>query len=294
MNRLAAPVIALFFLSAGAWTQTHEGDRAQGTPVVTAVAVCGNKTTAREIILRELTIGVGDTVDDAEIMYSQERIYSLGLFNRVRIAYPPVDSTTLIVDVEERWYVYPVPLFGSVERDIRRWYYGIGVKHDNFRGWNEKVFAGFVLGGNPWAGFAYSNPWVFRRGDLSLETSAWYRRIDNKSAIARAGGPNFHETHYTGDLTVGKRFGLFHKLWFGVGFQYVEVSDKRPGRTIAPGGIDRSLWVRAGFQRDTRNLAEYPTSGMYGTVSLARQGVGFGDADMFVAAADLRVYRSVT
>jgi outer membrane protein assembly factor BamA len=263
------------------------------SPVVSRIVVFGNKTTKSEIILRELTVREGDTIDSAKIEYCRERIYSLGLFNKVDIDYPPLDSTVLVVDVDERWYFFPVPLLGVIERDIGKWYYGLGVVHYNLSGWNDKLFAGFVLGYNPWVSLSYSNPWIFGTAELYSETSLGYNSVHNKSLLSRGEGPNFLENRYSAQQTIGKRFDPFRSAQLSIGYQYLEVTEKKAGRTISPDGIDRFLTLAVGARYDTRNLREYPTSGAFISATVVKKGIGFGDVDFAVFGADARVYRTV-
>jgi outer membrane protein assembly factor BamA len=262
-------------------------------PVITAFVVVGNEITKSDIILRELTMGVGDTVDVEEVEYSKKRIYSLGLFNRVDISWPPIDSTVLIIEVDERWYLYPVPMAGIVERNWDNWYFGLGVKHDNFRGWNEKLFAGFVLGYNPWVSVSYVNPWIFGDQQMFMESSVSWTRVVNKSRISQGDGPNFKEIRYRLYQVFGKRLDAFRSVWLTGAFNYVEVTDKLAGRTLSPAGIDRYITLSAGGRHDTRDLAEYPVQGVYGVVSVAKKGIGFGDVDMVTWAFDARVYQEL-
>jgi len=261
--------------------------------IISAVGVLGNELTKAEIILRELTLRVGDTVDVAELEYSKNRIYSLGLFNRVDITWPPLDSTVLIIEVDERWYLYPVPMAGIVERNWDNWYYGLGVKHDNFRGRNEKLFAGFVLGYNPWVSLSYTNPWIFGDEHMFMESNFAWSRVVNKSRISQGEGPNFDEIRYRLHQGFGKRFDHYRSAWIVADFNYVEVTDNREGRTLAPGGIDRYLALGIGARHDTRNLGEYPTQGVYGMVNVVKKGIGFGDVDMVSYGIDGRVYQEL-
>lgn len=259
--------------------------------IISAVGVLGNELTKTEVILRELTLQVGDTIDVAELEYSKNRIYSLGLFNRVDITWPPIDSTVLIIEVDERWYLYPVPMFGIVERNWDNWYYGLGVKHDNFRGRNEKLFAGFVLGYNPWVSLSYVNPWIFGDEHMFMESNFAWSRVVNKSRISQGEGPNFDEIRYKLHQGFGKRIDQFHSAWITASYNYVEVTDKRAGRTLSDAGIDRYLTVGAGARHDTRDLAEYPTSGIFGMANIMKKGVWFGYVDFMQWSFDVRVYQ---
>ncbi len=263
-------------------------------PIINGFAVFGNETTRPEIILRELSLAVGDTIDAEEIEYAKSRIYSLGLFNRVDISWPPLDSTILLIEVDERWFLYPVPILTLVDHDWNKWNFGLGVKHENLRGRNEKAFAGGAIGYNPWVTLSYGNPWLMgedgRKAWFS-ETSLGFSSVENKSRTSRGEGPNFREIHYAGFQTLGKRFSPYHSVWMSLGYNYIEVTENRAGRTLSPGGIDRYLSLGVGAKHDTRNLAEYPTSGIFGGVALAKKGIGFGDIDMMAYVADLRAYQ---
>ncbi|MDT8324369.1 MAG: POTRA domain-containing protein, partial [Bacteroidota bacterium] len=249
-------------------------------PVISGFAVLGNRVTQPETILREVTLQVGDSIDLEEIEFAKSRIYSLGLFNRVEITWPPMDSTILLIEVDERWYLYPVPMFGIVDRNWDHWYYGLGVKHENFRGRNEKIFAGFVLGYNPWVSLSYSNPWIFGDDQLFTQTGFAWSEVVNKSMESRGEGPNFDEIHYSVSQMLGKRLDPFRNVWLYGAYNYIEVSENRTGRTINEMGIDRYLTVGFGASHDTRNLNEYPTNGIYGSVYIAKKGFGIGAVDM--------------
>lgn len=262
-------------------------------PVISAFAVMGNETTKPEIILRELSLRVGDTINVEDIEYAKSRIYSLGLFNRVDISWPPLDSTILLIEVDERWYLYPVLVLDIVDRDWNHWNYGLGLKHDNLRGRNEKLFVGGAIGYNPWFSLSYGNPWIMGGSHDSWfsETSFGYSSVENKSLASRGDGPNFREIRFAGFQTIGRRFSPYHSIWTSGGYQYVQVSENRVGRTISPIGIDRYVSLSIGAKHDTRNLAEYPTSGIFGAMAAAKKGIGIGDVDMMAYAIDLRWYQ---
>ena len=289
--RILALAIILRLVAASQTVDTLYGTASHpAKPVIAAIAITGNSVTRPAIILREMTLHVGDTLDQDELDYCRKRIYSLGLFNRVDIIATPEDSVTLVIDVDERWYLYPVPLLGIVDRDFNKWFYGIGVTHQNFRGWNEKVFVGFVLGYNPWASVSYSNPWIFGDEQMFSTTGFGYNKIQNKSILSKGGGPNFDEVHYSAFETIGKRFDQFHSAWLSLGYKSVQVTDNRSGRTISPSGRDRFPSVAVGAKMDTRNLAEYPTKGLFGYAEIGKKGFFFGDVDFVSYALDLRTY----
>ncbi|MFA6234364.1 MAG: BamA/TamA family outer membrane protein [Bacteroidota bacterium] len=276
------------------WAQDEGPDlHTPPTPIINGFAILGNETTKPEIIMREISLRVGDSIDIEEIEYAKTRIYSLGLFNRVDITWPPLDSTILLIEVSERWYLYPVPIVNIIDRDWDKWNFGLGVKHENLRGRNEKLFFGGAFGYNPWAGISYANPWAWGEDQNAFftESSVSYSSVENKSQNSRGEGPNFREIHYAGFQTLGKRFSAYQSVWMNAGYSYIEVTENRGGRTLSPTGIDRYMTIGFGAKHDTRNLREYPTSGVYAGAALVKKGLGFGDVDMLAYVLDMRVYK---
>ena len=277
----------------GVADQGASGTRPARAPVISAFAVIGNEVTQPEIIVRELPMDVGDTIDLEQIEFAKSRVYSLGLFTRVDISWPELDSTTLIIEVQERWYLYPVPMAGIVDRNWDHWYFGLGVKHDNFRGWNEKIFAGFVLGYNPWVSLSYGNPWILGDAQFFTTTGFLWSQVENKSQESRGQGPNFDEIHYGISETFGKRIDAYHSVWSFLAYNYLEVTENRSGRTLDPSGIDRYLSIGFGASHDTRNLQEYPTSGIFSSATITKKGFGIGAVDMVAYSLDMRMYQPV-
>lgn len=276
----------------GAGTDSTRADTVRG-PIVTAIAFIGNDVTDSDIILREMTLHKGDAITPEAIAESKSRIYNLGLFNSVSITYPPMDSTVLIVEVTERWYLWPVPLFGIVDKDWSHWYYGLGVQHWNVAGRAERIFAGGVLGYNPWASAAYSNPWVLGPAQLFTNTEVKFQRYENKNILTRGSVPHFDENHFTFDQTIGKRLDRYRNVWAFFGFQYVHVTDPSTMLTVSPTGIDRSLYFGIGASHDTRDYKDYTMKGVNSAVSIEKRGFGVGEVDYLSYRADLRVYQPV-
>jgi len=259
-------------------------------PVVGSIVVLGNRSTDTELILRELTVHVGDTLNEEQLEYSRTRIYSLGLFNRVDMTYPPLDTTVLIISVEERWYLFPVPILGLVDKDWRKIYYGLGVVHFNLGGRGQKFFAGFALGYDPWVAVSYRDPWILGKLEMFSESELRYSKVRNKSLLSRGNEDNFDEIHYGFSQVLGKRFTSSFSAWLDFGYDYVEVTSRRAGRTLSNGGIDRYLSLGVGAVFDTRNLKEYPTYGSYGLIGLRKYGLFFGPLDHVLATVDARRY----
>jgi outer membrane protein assembly factor BamA len=102
--RLRRLVLALA-LCAAAGAQAQDA-----LPVVREIAFRGNKVTQPRVMLREMSIAVGDPADPVEIERSRQGVQDLGLFRSVAVRQEPVDGgVRLVFVVWEKFYVLPLP-----------------------------------------------------------------------------------------------------------------------------------------------------------------------------------------
>ena len=153
---LIAVVVFLLALESRAAVADHE--QADTIPLVKIgrIIIAGNAVTRDRIVLRELSLATGDTLSrsrlDEVLTANRNRLYNLRLFNRVSLE--PLELSPgiidLLVEVQERWYTYPVPLFELSDRNFNDWWqnyrhdlsrvnYGLRLFQYNFRGRNETL-----------------------------------------------------------------------------------------------------------------------------------------------------------
>lgn len=125
---------------------------------VNRIIILGNKVTRDRIILRELSFKPGDTISsnriDNQLLRDRAKIYNLRLFNTVVVRRMDFDSLQnkidIIIEVSERWYIFPQPIFELADRNFNDWWqnynhdfkrvnYGLRLYETNFRGRNEKL-----------------------------------------------------------------------------------------------------------------------------------------------------------
>ncbi|MEK6569878.1 MAG: POTRA domain-containing protein, partial [Bacteroidota bacterium] len=259
--------------------------------LIEKIVIRGNEKTKDYIILREMSLKPGDTLSIKAAQFDKNRIFSLGLFNRVELAYDiKDDKATLYVDVNERWYVFPFLVIGVKDRDWKKFYYGLGVIHDNFRGRNEKISASFALGYDPFFSMRYRNPLLSLESNLFLVNRIFYSRVRNKSLLSQQTGPNFDENHYGFEGTIGKRLDIFRSLSVTFGYQVLTVSHNEAGRTLSSSGRDAFITAAVGFVHDTRDLTEYPSRGTLAWVSFSKYGLGESPVNYFRLSLDVRKF----
>jgi outer membrane protein assembly factor BamA len=258
---------------------------------VDTIVVWGNKHTRPYVILNEMSIVPGERFTPEMIEFDRNRIYSLGLFTNVDILLDSLGTRSILrVMVDERWYIFPVPLFGFRDGDVKRAYYGAGLYHNNFQGRNQKLFGSIVFGADPSAQVSFSDPLIDHASQLSFGAQLSFSRARNRSEQEASVTGSFDEFHYDGNVSTGKRFGLYQYAGINVGYRMVEISSYRPNRTVSGDGVDRYLYAGASYFYDSRDLAEYPTKGNYVYGGFTRFGFGTSDVDFNRFSLDLRKY----
>jgi len=255
------------------------------------IVIVGNELTKDYVILREMSLKVGARLDSTLLERDRNQIYSLQLFNKVDIDYT-VDGTaaTVFVRVSERWYIFPLPVFGFKYRDLKKPYYGAVLLHQNFRGRNEKIAASAVFGYDGWYDLAYQNPKITDDDDIYFRGAAGFYRVRNLDISVS----EYDQKVVMGSLSVGKRFGIYLTVMGTAGYNRWEVSDPLPGRTVSPSGKDE--FISLGFLGiyDRRDIHEYPMEGSYVGVSATKSGLGESNVNLFRWGIDGRRYQPLT
>jgi len=286
-------VIMMFYFPVDAQqddTLYYKGDY---SIIIDSIKIVGSETTEELIILRELTFGLGDTLNPELASFNRERIYSLDIFNEVKLKpFKFDDKNILIVEVEESWYIYPLPFVTLKDKDWDKISYGIAVSLKNFRGRNETLKGVVALGYDPSFSFSYLNPNLDYKDDLFLQTVLGFSTSTNKSnAAEELHGESFEHTNYFWFITLGKRFGLYHRFALKTSYNYVETPFYIKGVNASDNRIDRTVMIGASYTYDTRDLAHYPSSGIYAFVSYEFKGFGINNINYRVGDLDFREYR---
>ena len=281
-------VIFVLVLFALLGNKTLVGQDAIDAPTrIDRVVVEGNKITDSEIILREIPFNFPAVLSADDLKLIRNRIQNLWLFNRVELGVNERDSqNVLTIQVTERWYIFPAPVFFVSERDWSKISYGIQMTDSNFRGRNEKLRLGGWLGYNPSYFLNYSIPWVGERQRLLLGLGISQRQSQNKIF-------NFQEDRLGFNLRVGKRLSLeletnvqfsINSLKLPPEYQAFSVSGKR--QDIVPSLSWQVRW-------EHRDLTEYPRKGTYLAVNVQRTGFTKAQPEYWRMTVDGRFYQPV-
>jgi outer membrane protein assembly factor BamA len=149
-------------------------------------------TSTREMVLRaELDFREGDTLTAAtlgrRLEANRRRLFNLQLFHQVLLQTVCREGElTVLYSVQERWYIFPIPIFSLADRNFRSWLdrpdrwrrvdYGVHVVHRNFRGRNEQLLGNLQLGFNRKYELFYEAPGFGRRRRLGFGAGYSYYR----------------------------------------------------------------------------------------------------------------------
>jgi outer membrane protein assembly factor BamA len=260
---------------------------------IDTILIRGNYITEDYIILRELTFKQNDTLTYKQALYNKDRVYSLDIFNQVKIF--PVsyhNKIIAVIDVVESWYIWPIPFAELKNGDWKKISYGIDLVVKNFRGRDETFRIKAGLGYDPSLTFDYIIPVLNYNQNIYLDTKLSYNLVENKSLIAQQRyGSIFDQKMINAQVTLGKRIALFHNIAVTAGYNYVETPLYVPGINASNQRIDRVLYCGAGYAFDTRDLAQFPKNGIYTSLDILWKGLGLNDINYQVYTFDFREYR---
>ena len=269
------------------------------TIIISQLIITGNKITRLPIINRELMIHEQDTlpflVYERAAERSRENLMNTSLFNFVTITYQMVSgpNAVVVIDVKERWYIMPKPIFELVDRNFNEWVktgdwsrvnYGFYLDWYNFRGRNETLKFQFRWGYSQRIGIFYSIPYISKNQKEGLSFGYAYGRnrevsyMVNESKELRYDDKNFVRKEIYGGIRYTRRDGFYNNNTFALEYRYNTVNDTVV--TLNPeylgnGKTNQSLIsIAYQFRRDMRDYKVYPLKGYLFDFDAVKNGLG--------------------
>jgi outer membrane protein assembly factor BamA len=270
---------------------------------VNRILIIGNKVTKDRIISREIQLKAGDTITlkrlPHEILWDKRKIYNLRLFHTVEIRALelPGDRIDLLVDVTERWYTFPIPIFELSDRNFSEWWrnynhdpsrinYGINLTRYNCRGRFETLQLVAQFGFNERFELSYKIPYIDKKQKQGLSFYFAYGKPKNLAY--------FTENHilqylkYTSTLRTTKEASVnyfYRKSFFETHSLMVGYKDSQIADTIAAlnpnyfgnGGTSLGYgYASYTFNSEHRDVVQYPLRGYQINGYVSKTGLGFG------------------
>jgi outer membrane protein assembly factor BamA len=297
---------------------------AQNTPVnelvrIRTIYISGNNITKPKVILKELTFHQGDSILKSNIEVEKERsihnALNTSLFNYVYITFEPVGFNLLdvYVRVEERWYLWAVPLFEQTDRNVSSFLknsnwnminYGAYVKYDNFRGRHEKISFRFRTG--------YSNQLLLNY-DIPEYNNKWgwgmwfdYNAYDQTAVYTMYDKPFYINTigdqlykSMANGLYVQYRSSLYTKHRLALKYSNFSVSDTvlAVNPNFFPNSRSDLQYFELEYRviHDTRDSKYYPLVGGVRQLTLRQTGLGTFDSGLDYLSTEMKIsqYRNL-
>ncbi|MBL0741331.1 hypothetical protein JI741_08870 [Chryseolinea sp. Jin1] len=271
---------------------------------VNRIFIVGNRITRDRIVLRELSLKPGDTVSTAMLPLVIERdkrkLINTRLFNTVEIK--PLeyesDHIDLLIDINERWYTFPSPIFELSDRNFNEWWqnynhdfnrvnYGLRLYQYNMRGRNETLRLTAQFGYQRKFDITYRFPYIDRRqrqgliinADFNETKNLAYKTADHKLVFAEA--DQILKTTSGGGITYTYRGSFYDTHAIRVEYRSSTIADTIQYLTpnYFTNELKKQRFAILGYQftSDHRDYIGYPLRGYHFTAGLVK--VGFSKHD---------------
>ncbi len=286
--------------------------------VVASIQLEGNKITKPQIITRELSFRVGDTLStlnfDAFLHTERNRIFNTGLFISVRLLFD-IDSLGqghLKILMKERWFWFPIPILELADRSFNEWWYnqnhdlrrinyGVRFRHANMRGRNEELKVIVQGGFTQKYEILYSIPYLTKSQKLGLTIGAnflenkqiAYRSLNNKQDFLKIEDPLLKRYSVVAGLSYRKSYYSFHN--FDARYTVQQVNDTiqklNPQYLNTGNNFQQYTTLRYTFSRDRRDIQAYALHGYLFNFETQKVGVLPSDnVNLWVSYAGLSKY----
>ena len=279
----------------------------EGFAYVDTIVVKGNKRTKVEAIVRELEVAPGDSLQISAVedvlRRNSLRLMNLGLFTRaeIRVAHWYQDNCLeLEVQLEETWYVYPIPMFELADRNFNIWWdefnasfrrvnYGLDLTDMNFSGRGDPLKVTAVLGYSNRFVLSYRQPFLNRKGTLGIQASFNYTRT-HETPITTSGNrllffndiERWSIRRFSADVTLEYRPRLLNTHFFRLAYQDLRILDTvaavNPDFFLNGDSRFRMGALHYRFEYDDRDVRRYATKGAFTRIEVQSMGVLPGDS----------------
>lgn len=276
----------------------------QETPAMVLIGkieFAGNKKTKEQVLMRELPFHVGDRIP-SEILeerfeLARQQLMNTALFHDVKVSGTESGKNEITVQItlNERWYLFPIPYFKYIDRNLNQWLveqkgdldrvnYGIKFLYNNFSGQNDKLNIWLMHGYTRQISAHYTRPFIDKQ--MKWGMSAGFATGQNREVN--------YKTHYnkqvfykdedrfirsflkvSAEAIHRPAIRTFHR--FGISYSEEKLHDTvislNPG--YFKNGRDRIRFPEFYYTLNYYNVdyIPYPLEGSMAEVSLSKKGI---------------------
>ncbi|MCW3120468.1 MAG: hypothetical protein JWM28_4550 [Chitinophagaceae bacterium] len=253
-----------------------------------------------QIILREIPFKPGDHFKLQDLVKKFEdarrQLMNTVLFHEVIVALKSLDgyNVDVLVDVKERWYIFPLPYFKTVDRNWNQWIvenklsltrvnYGLKLLYNNFTGYNDKLRVWVINGYTKQLSFNYDRLYIDKKlkwglnvgMDIGKNREVNYMSEDNKQVFYKDPARFIRSFYRTNaELTYRKAIKTRHR--FGIAYNEERVSDTivKLNPSYFKFGLNHVRYMELYYTMSYFNVdyIPYPTSGYAAEVTLNKKG----------------------
>jgi outer membrane protein assembly factor BamA len=280
--------------------------------IIHNISISGNKKTKEYIIRREMQLKAGDTLSVAsfkeELQKLQQQVYNTNLFLEVKPELNEIAPGIVDINlaVKERWYIFPIPKFQLIDRNINEWIqkykadldrvvYGVKFTHYNLTGHRDLLRLTLLNGFTRNVSLSYFKPVSEKKLNNGFSFTAGV--IQNREFIYKIDTFNKPELFNNGDFSrknyffgAGYNFrkSIMGTHYFNITFNHIAVVDSLISSKYNPNYFKEAVTHKnyVDFSYTYRyintNNAMYPLRGTVSSLRLTKRGVGFsGGINMF-------------
>jgi outer membrane protein assembly factor BamA len=308
VNKVFGYVTILFVLSLSIGRQGYAQIRSTPNDTldnrrvsINKIYIIGNEKTLTSIITRELSFKEKDTLEFHRLkgyqIEDRNKIYNTNLFISVEIQILEIeeDVVEILVNLSERWYLYPGVIFKLSDRNFNDWWvnrnhdfnrvnYGLRLNKFNMRGRDETLFLTAQFGFENLFLFTYIMPYIDKNQKIGLSVDAGYAEFKNLPYKTVDHLPSFllsrdlQKRSFATSTSISYRNSFYTKHYITAGYKSANISDTvsvlNP-EYFSQGKQNQSYFkLSYTFSRDYRDNHTYPLRGDWFTATLGNSGLG--------------------
>ena len=275
--------------------------------LINKINIKGNKKTNRNIITRELSFEEGQEFKKENILLiikeDERKIVNTNLFNEVNINILPSSITSksleivdINIEVIESFYWIPSILFELSDRNFNDWWenfnhdlsrinYGLGLTQYNFTGNADQLELSFRLGFIKEFFGSYFLPYISQKQKGGIKFKMNYIDYDHLEYNTENYIPQFYKSknslkkHYITSLEYSHRESFYNYHYFQLEYNNINMNDSifKLNDNYFINNSDTKLdylTLSYEFDRDFRDLKNYPLNGFRFNIKIEKNGLG--------------------
>jgi len=287
--------------------------------LVDSILYEGNVKTQKYIIRRELSFEEGDSLPtqylQTILLENRSRILNTGLFKEVEINVKNWDTqnnrVSLMIKVQEAWYIFPVPVFDLADRNFNVWWnefngslkrvnYGIKFTHNNLTGQQDGLKLTFQLGYSPrlnldysWPFFGKQRSWRFKTEFLYTQNKESYYKTEYDKLVFYRTETNYalQRLRMVTSLEHRTTLQLFQSI--SLEYNYNKTADQirnelNPDFFLGNKARQDYFALRYRFTYDNRDLKYYPSRGVSAEIVINKEGLA-NEIDLNTLTASIQM-----